>query len=418
MIRRNNCATCNGTRLHKIIDLGMMPNANNLVAKEDLSKVKLYPLEYYWCANCNLLQQIEMADKEDLFNSNYTYITGVSKTIVEHYKKLAFTISKKVNAKDFAIVIASNDGTEIESLTSVGFGRVIGVEPSSNLADISKQKGNETINAFFSEELATELVPKYGKADVIIANNVLAHVPNPKDVLLGIKKMLKTDGCASIEVHWLRSLVKDVEIDTLYAEHYFVWTVRAMNILASSCGLAIEDIEFLPSPQAGSLRYWLRHSETLVNRSATEQVIQTFISQEIEEGIQNLDRMLQLNTNANIRKEKLVKLVKQIRKDGKEIALWTAPAKMSTILNFCNFTSDDIKCAYDGSRYKMNKYIPKANIPVLDEALLRDDKLETLPAEYMIIGAWNLMDLAKEKLNWYILRGGLLINPLTVEVFS
>ena len=416
MIHREGCAACNSRDLYKMMDLGMMPNANNLVPKEELDKVKTYPLVYYWCGRCNLLQQMDMADREELFNEHYTYVTGVTKTIVEHYKMLATSIAKKANAKGLAYIIASNDGTEIGALKDASFDRVIGIEPSANLARLSTGKGHETINDFFSENLAEKLGKDYGRADAIIANNVLAHVPSPRDMLNGIRKLLKDDGYASIEVHWLRSLVKDVEIDTLYAEHYFVWTVRAMDILARDCGLVIEDIEYLPSPQAGSLRYWMRPSTAKIDEANAKRSVEKFLNEEKEQGVNDIERMRLLSVRANERKDKLVRLVKSIRNEGKEIALWTAPAKMSTILNFCNFTDKDIKCAYDGSQYKMNRYIPKANIPVLDEKLLHQDKKGKLPADYIIVGAWNLMPLAREKLSWYVERGGRLINPLTAAV--
>ena len=416
MIHRDSCAACGGRELYKMMDLGDMPNANNLVPKDQLDSVKVYPLVYYWCSECNLLQQLDMAEREELFNDRYTYVTGVSRTIVEHYRKLAQTITEKAGRDISALVIASNDGTEISALREAGLRKVIGVEPSANLARMSMEKGNETINAFFDEEFSRKFSEEHGKVEVVVANNVLAHIPNPEGMLRGIRNVLTDNGHASIEVHWLKSLVNGVEIDTLYAEHYFVWTVKAMKILAESCGLAIEGIEYLPTPQAGSLRYWLRPKEAQMDFAKSQGAIDEFVGEERKEGVDDSERMKMLSVKANERKRKLVDLITRLRNEGKEITLWTAPAKMSTILNYCNLTNKEIKCAYDGSPYKIGMYIPKANIPVIDEKLLRASDDGKLPSDYMMIGAWNLMELAREKLSWYVEKGGKLINPLTVEV--
>lgn len=408
------CIACKSDKLHKIIDLGYMPNANRFVSKQDLKNTKSYPLSYYWCQNCYLLQQIKMAAKEELFNDRYTYMTGASKPIIDHYKALANTIAKKVRSNANVFVIASNDGTEIAALQNAGFKSVIGIEPSGNLARISNENGYKALNEFFTEELSHRLAKTYGKADVIIANNVMAHIPEPEDMLRGIRNLIKEDGYISIEVHWLKSLVEKVEIDTLYAEHYFSWSVKGMEILANRCGLSIVEIEYLPQPQAGSLRYWLRSS---ANNPPNTTLINHFKDMEISVAINDIKAMRRLSTMANARRRKLVKLIRTIRKQGKTIVIWATPAKLSTILNFCNLTNRDIGSAYDTTPSKIGKYIPKAGIPIYNEALLFQDET-ILPADYILIGAWNFIEVAEKKFKWYVEKGGKLINPLDCTIIG
>ena len=194
MIIRKKCIVCSNTELYPALDLGLLPSSNDLPTIGDLEKVREYKLKYYMCPNCGLFQLLEIADRSDLFD-NYLYLTGVNKELVEHFKELYSSIAKQFSQRNFAVVVGSNDGTEIELLRNYGgFKRVVGVEPAKNVAVIANSLGRTTINAFFTFDMSKDIVKKYGKADLVVANNVFAHIPYPKDMLKGMKNLINKNG--------------------------------------------------------------------------------------------------------------------------------------------------------------------------------------------------------------------------------
>ncbi|MDE1865669.1 MAG: methyltransferase domain-containing protein [Candidatus Micrarchaeota archaeon] len=407
----SSCIVCNGKELHKVLDLGRIPNSNELVPYEALGKVDAFPLEYYTCGNCGMFQQIEIRSRESLFSS-YLYLTGVNRPLVEHFREMSEELSKIVVKRSLAYVLGSNDGTEVTLLKAAGFGNVVGVEPS-NVAKIAQEKGIETINSFFTHELSEEMVKKYGKADLVTANNVFAHIPDPKDMLKGMANLIADDGTISIEVHWLKSIVDKLEIETLYTEHYFVWPIRAMKNISAQAGLEIQQILYMPEQHGGSLRFILRKVGRGKRDSGLSGEMARLDKMEAESGLYDLRVMGKLQTRANERKLAFVSLIRGLKKDRKRISIWSVPAKVPTLLNFCGITNKEIDCAYDIAKTKIGRYIPMANIEIKDEKLIEADN-----PDYLIIGAWNYMDLALEKFGNYMKGGGRLINPLNCEIIG
>ncbi len=316
---------------------------------------------------------------------------------------MANDVSTTLNGKDLAIVIGSNDGAEVLILKeSLRFKKVIGIEPAINIAEMANKRGAETINNFFNQKLSKKLVKKYGNADLVTANNVFAHIPDPEDMLLGMKNLIKDDGSIVIEVHWLKSMVEHLEIETLYAEHYYVWTVKSMRTLADKCKLKMNSVLYMPKQHGGSLRFTLKKSgrhDTKLER------------EEEKLGLYDLTTMKGLQIRADNRRKSLRSMMMDLKANGKRISIWSVPAKIPTLINFCGFTSKEIEYAYEVSPSKIGRYIPKANIFIKDEKLIEKD----MP-DYLIIGAWNYIEFAEEKLKWYTDKGGKLINPLTCRV--
>jgi hypothetical protein len=371
--------------------------------KDELSNVRSYPLVYYLCGNCGMFQLLDIVSREELFEK-YVYITGVNKELVRHFTELAGYAGKVSTKKDLAIVIGSNDGTEIGLMKKFGrFKRAVGVEPAKNIADIATKNGFDTINAFFTEALSHDIREGYGAADIVTANNVFAHIPNPRDMLLGMKNLINDTGRIMIEVHWLKSLVENLEIEALYTEHYYVWSVKAMQHIANSCQLKVVNVEYI-DVHGGSLRFTLMLSGNDDLRLEKD---------EEEAGLYDLNMMKNLQKRADERKERFRKLILDLKVKGKKISVWSVPAKVPTLLNFCNITSNEIYCAYEVAPTKIGRYIPKAGIEIRDEKLIEKDK-----PDYLIIGAWNYISLATEKLRGYMERGGKLINPLTCEIIG
>ena len=406
MRHRRICIACGSGNLYKALDMGLMPNSNGFVKKSELAKVDVYPLKYYWCKECCLFQQLDIIDGKVLFK-NYTYQTGASAPGVRYFRNLAKILAKRSERKRFAVVIGSNDGTELKFLREEGFGKVLGVEPARNMAMLANKAGWSTINSFFTMGLSNEIVKKHGKADIVTTSNVFAHVQDPKNMLLGMKNLITFSGLIVIEVQWFKDVFEKLSIDTLYAEHYYEWTVKAMRNLSKKCGLKLIKSEYLPDQQGGSIRFTIKLSGK-----------ESYKLEDIEKkaGIYDKRSIITLQKRSEQRKRKLVNLLKRIKQDKKSVVIWAVPAKVSTILNFCKINSDYITCAYDSTPTKIGKFIPQANIEIRDEKLL-NESMEDLP-NYIIIGAWNYLDFARKKLFWFTKRGGKLINMLTGEVIS
>jgi methylation protein EvaC len=407
LMDKNICKICGSARLHKIIDFGKVPNANNLVTKAELNNVKNYSLVFYWCQDCTLFQQIEPAPREDLFNLNYTYKTGVNVPSVQDFKSFATRMSEQLPRRDFAVVIASNDGTEIELLEEYGgFKKVIGVDPSANVAEIANRQGFLTVVDYFGHELSEKMVKKHGNADLVVAKGVFAHIPDPKDMLAGMKNLINENGTIMIEIHWLKSLVEHAEIDSLYAEHYYEFDMKAMKVLADSLSLKIVDAEYLPHMQGGEIRF-------IIKKHGDDAVVEKFMKEEETAGLYTLEGMKKLQERAEERKKKLVALIKGLKAKNKSIAVWSAAAKVPTTFNYCGITNAEVDCAYEISEYKIGKYIPKSNIPVKSELLMEHD----MP-DYLILGSWNYIEFAKKHLKWYTDKGGKFIDPLNCVVIE
>lgn len=402
---KHTCRVCGNEHLYKALDLGVMPSANDLVEKRYLSKVKSYPLRYYWCGNCTFFQQVDLVDRKRLFGGNYVYFTGASHPAVEHFKELSLEMGRRLYNKSFAVVIASNDGTEIKLLREFGgFEKVLGVEPTKNLAKIANKNGLPTINAFFGEELSRRMADDCGKADLVIANNVFAHIPDPQDMLRGMGNLISDDGIISIEVHWLKKLIEELQIDALYAEHYYVWDIKAFERISENCGLKIAGIEYLPNRLGGSIR-------VMMKKHGKSHIARRFILEEERVGLYDIGEIKKLQKRSNERRDRFARLIKGLKKQNRSVSIWTVPAKIATWLNFCGISSNEIDYGYDATEYKIGRYIPNANILVKDERKIEED----MP-DYLIVGAWNYMDFGRQKLRWYLEKGGKLINPLTCEI--
>lgn len=408
MVLRQNCAACGSKNLISALNLGNLPNSNEFVTKNGLKDIRYYPLKYYWCKDCGLFQQLDLVASKTLFRDNYTYQTGVNFPGVIHFRQLSKMLKKDLSKDgNFAVVIGSNDGTELRLLKEAGFKRVLGIEPAKNIAKIANKGGLETINAFFTERLSKEIIKKYGKADLITANNVFAHIPDPKDMMLGMKNLLNHNGKIVIEVQWFKDVLRKGSIDTLYSEHYYEWTIKAMINLAKRCGLNVVKLTPLPKQQGGSIRFYLKlKGKTDKRLESLEQKV----------GVYNKDKILAMQKRAEKRKIELINLLTKLKTSGNTIAIWAVPAKVSTVLNFSGINSKLIDYAFDATPTKINKYIPMAGIKILDEKLLNEN-MKNRP-DYIIIGAWNYLDFAKKKLSWFTNNGGKLINLLTGKIID
>ena len=381
------CRHCSEKLNHKILDLGHQPPSNAYLKKNDLSSPEIrYPLTLFVCPNCWLVQLPSFTSAETLFTPDYAYFSSTSKSWCEHAQDFCSEAIHRLqlNSQSLVIEIASNDGYLLQYLNQKGIPN-IGIEPTKGTAEAAKLKGIETIQKFFSSSLVDELKFENEKikkgADLIIANNVLAHVPNINDFILGIKKLLNINGYASIEFPHLLNLLQKNQFDTIYHEHYSYLSLSFVCRLANFVDLEVVDVDQLTT-HGGSLRVWLRHKGLGVISEKVKQVL----SNELKSGLENknLEIYKKLEKTATEVKNQLIQFLLDENKKGRKVVGFGAAAKGNTLLNYAGIRSDLIQEIADNAKSKQGLFMPGSHIPIVDPSSLKGDTVILLP--------WNLIN--------------------------
>ncbi|MEK7634476.1 MAG: class I SAM-dependent methyltransferase [Patescibacteria group bacterium] len=384
-IHKKKCRICDSENLIEILDLGEMPPANSFLKKEDLNKPeRKFPLVVYFCKNCGLLQLLDVVNQELLFGY-YDYLTSASKPLAEHFIGMGNELVKNfIGTKDDLMVeIGGNDAVLLSAVKDKC--RVLNIEPAKNVAELSKKKGVETINEFFSKKLAEEIVKKYGNAKVVVANNVIAHIDDLKSVFEGVKTLIGEDGTFVFEIHWVGNLISEGGFDQIYHEHLCYHSLTALNYLVNQMGLKIFDVELIPI-HGQSMRVFVGK-----NFKSSERV-REFLKKEKELGLDKMETFLEFAEKVESNKNKLKDLLLELKKDGKRIVGYGAPAKGNTLLNYFEITLNLVDYVIDTTPLKQGLYTPGAEIPIY-----HPDKLKEEKPDYILLLAWNYADAILEK---------------------
>ena len=402
--RRQACRACGGADLHAFLSLGPQPLANSFLrSPAEFAAEEKYPLDVYHCRTCSLVQLMDVIDAEALFR-NYIYVTGTSATIAEHNARHAAKLVEMmgIGASDLVLEVASNDGSLLRHYREHGV-RTLGVEPATNIAAEAVAAGIPTVNRFFHHAAARELRAEHGPAKVVIGNNVLAHVDDTSDFLAGCREMLTEDGLAVIEVPYLQEVLDGLEYDTVYHEHLCYFGVMALARLCESVGLVIRRIDHVPV-HGGSIRMYAGRAEHF---GAHDPDVVRLVRREADAGFNNPARYERFAADVADNRERLVGLLKRLKREGKSVAAYGAPAKGNTLLNYCGIDTSLIPYTVDKNPWKVGAFTPGMHIPVLDVATL----LERQP-DYVLILAWNFADEIVAQQHVYRERGGRFIVPI------
>ncbi|MBI4294375.1 MAG: class I SAM-dependent methyltransferase [Betaproteobacteria bacterium] len=395
------CISCGGSRLAPILSLGKTPLANALLTKDKLTaEEQRYPLELVFCEDCSLVQITESVAPERIFGE-YAYFSSFSDTMVAAAKSLAARLvhERGLGRNSLVIELASNDGYLLEHYASAGV-PVLGVEPAANIARVANERGIRTRNEFFGLESARQLVNEGLSADVLHANNVLAHVPDLNGFARGIGIVLKPRGVAVIEVPYLRDLVEKCEFDTIYHEHLCYFSVSALMPLFARHELALVDIERIPV-HGGSLRLFARRS------GVPEPIVKTLLEEERAAGM--LDRAYYFGFADRVERlrRELLALLGKLKAEGKKIAAYGASAKGSTLLNFFGIGRDILDYVVDRSTEKQGKYTPGTRLEIFAPSHLAEDR-----PDYLLLLSWNFLDEVLSQQADYRSTGGKFIVPV------
>lgn len=380
----NKCRFCGKELKHIFLDLGVSPLANSYVPidKSDAGEVFL-PLKVEVCDECFLVQLREYESPKNIF-SEYAYLSSFSTSWVEHAKNYVDMITEEegLNDQSQVIEIASNDGYLLQFFKEKNI-PTLGIEPSGNVAEIAKSKGIETIVEFFGAELATDLKNNNRTADLIVGNNVLAHVPDLNGFVEGVNILLKEDGIATFEFPYLIDLMRYNQFDTIYHEHFSYFSFFAVNRVFASHGMKIFKVDRLDT-HGGSLRIYACHSGS---SRTIENSVRLLIEEEKSEGIDNIAIYETFMNKVEALKIDILSFLIDAKKEGKKVCGYGAPAKGNTLLNYCGVGTELLDFTVDKNPLKQNTYLPGCRIPVMDI-----EQIEKYKPDYLVILPWNIKD--------------------------
>ncbi len=398
------CRSCGGTELCEVLSLGDTPLANALLTESQLTAPEpSYPLDLVFCHLCGLVQITETVPPADLFGE-YLYFSSVSETMVTHASKLVQRVirERQLNSNSLAAEIASNDGYLLQAYKQAQI-PIVGIEPATNIAAVARERSIPTVCDFFGFQLVDKLIENYGRADVIHANNVLAHVPDLNGVVQGFRRFVKDSGVIIVEVPYVRDMVDGTEFDTVYHEHLCYFSVTALTRLFERHGLVIHDVERL-GIHGGSLRIFSGIDEYAAKPSRN---VQQLLDQESKDNIDRSDFYLTFAERVETLKIELLNLLGELRDSGKTVAAYGASAKGSTLLNYFGIDATDIKFVVDRSPVKQGRYTPGTHIPIRNpEALI------TERPDYVLLLTWNFEEEVLRQQKVYRQGGGKFIIPI------
>jgi len=379
------CRFCAAPLTHSFCDLGMSPLSNSYLQAARLQQMEpFYPLHTYVCDHCFLVQLQEFESPDNIF-SDYAYFSSYSDSWLQHAQNYVELMSGRfgLGSHSHVIELASNDGYLLQYFVERGI-RATGVEPAANVAAVAQQKGIDTLVKFFGVETARAMVADGIRADLLLGNNVLAHVPDINDFVAGMQILLQSNGVITMEFPGLLELIQGNQFDTIYHEHFSYLSFTTAERIFAHHGITLFDVDELPT-HGGSLRIYGRHADN-VALPVTPAVAETR-AREDDAGLSSIETYAAFSEQVHETKRQLLEFLITAKREGKHIAGYGAPAKGNTLLNYCGIRSDFMDYTVDRSPHKQGSFLPGTHIPVYAPEKL----VETRP-DYVVILPWNLRD--------------------------
>lgn len=388
-----NCRSCGAVLTCEFLDLGTAPPSNAFLSAADLARPEAwFPLKLHACSDCHLVQVDEVQAHDKLFAPDYVYFSSYSRSWLEHAERYVAAAVDRLGLGPSSLVVelASNDGYLLQYVAARGI-PCLGIEPTEGTALAARARGIETVVRFFGTQLADELARSRGGADLIVGNNVLAHVPDINDFVAGIARLLSPGGVATLEFPHLLELVANRQFDTVYHEHFSYLSFHTVQRIFAAQGLRLWDVETLPT-HGGSLRVWACRQDA--PRAATPAVA-AMLERESAAGMMDMAWYQGFQRVAEDVKDGFLAFLLEQKRAGKRVAAYGAAAKGNTLINFAGIRADLIAFVVDASPHKQGRYLPGSRIPVVDEAMLRQAR-----PDYVVILPWNLRDEISQQLDY------------------
>ena len=402
------CAFCDAKKLSKVIDFGSVALAGGFLRSEDFAAERLYPLRVYFCENCYAVQVVDVIPADVLFN-NYFYFSSSIGTLCEHFKQYAEEVSSRflVNpSKSVVLEFGCNDGVLLKPLADLGIGTVIGVDPAENVVSTIQDSRIDIVNNFFNEDVAEEVIERFGHIDLIMANNVFAHIPDIQGATRAISRALSDDGVFVFEVHYLGNVINEMQYDMIYHDHLYYYSLLSAQKHFERHGLMVFDIKFT-TIHAGSIRFYVckigsKHSQMISSEVRELEV------RELEQGFDRYETYQRYSDQVAHHKKLLISLLEDLHKQGARVVGYGASGRANTIIQYCGINHQHIESIVDDAPAKWGFYTPGSHFEISSSALLNSDD----PPDYVLVFAWSFYKEIYQKSAQYLAGGGKMILPL------
>ena len=401
MSKRNDCRMCGGNNLLCFLQLSDMPRAGAYLKKEDLQKLEiLYPLDIYFCEDCFSVQLIDIISRETLF-TDYRYLSSIaSKSVLEHFESYANEINNLLISKSHLVVeIACNDGILLKPLSNHQI-NCLGVDPASNIVSIAKEKGLHVINDFFGKKIAEKITKEYGNAEIIVANAVFAHIDDMDDMTNGITELLSNSGTFIFEVHHLADIINEMQYDSFYHEHFSYHSIISLSKFLKRHNMEI--CEKFPV-RGGMIRVY---AKKIANKNKINSSVNKFITMEKNMKLDKFETFKQFGKLVAKHKLEILKLLNQLKLEGKKIVAYGMSGRGNTLLNYWKVDTQIIDYGIDASPERYNRFVPGMHIPIVSP------ENSLVNVDYALLLAWIFKDDIMKKESDFILNGGKFIIPM------
>ena len=400
------CRFCGEALSVSVADLGMSPVSNNNIKPEKLTAMEpFYPLHAYVCEACWLVQLGQFQAADEIFNDEYAYFSSYSKSWLEHARQYSLKVIERFgfDRDSLVVEIASNDGYLLRSFNEKGI-KILGVEPCANVAKAAEDIGIPSLIKFFGVKTAEEMVEDGIRADLLVGNNVLAHVPDLNDFVKGMKILLSPRGVITMEFPHLKKLIESNQFDTIYHEHFSYFSLLTVERVFSAFGLVIFDVEEIPT-HGGSLRIYARHDSD--TSKPVLEAVNDLREKEFEAGFKDTGVYERFAEQVKETKRKLLSFLIEVKRQGKTVVGYGAPAKGNTLLNYCGIGIDFIDYTVDLSPHKQGLYLPGTHLPIFPP-----EKINETKPDYVLILPWNLKNEVMNQMAHIREWGGQFVVPI------
>lgn len=391
------CRVC-GSGLKPFMSFGRMPIANGFLAPDQTANEYFFELAPALCSSCGMFQIMDQPDPNQMFHSNYAFYSSTSRNMQVHFKEFAASASELLAGHDdpFVVEIGSNDGIMLRNIVERGY-RHLGVEPSANVAEVARERGIKTLTAFFNPQLADRIAEEHGRADLVLAANVICHIPSLPDVAEGVRRLLKPDGVMIFEEPYLGDMVTKTSYDQIYDEHVFMFSALSVAESFGRHGLELVDV-FPQNTHGGSMRYMLTHRGGSRKRSAR---VTAMIAAERAAGLDRPETFERFRQACETSRERLMGLLDDCRARGKRVVGYGATSKSTTVTNYCGIGPQHVEFISDTTPIKQGKLSPGAHIPVRSH-----EEFQRRYPDYALLFAWNHGAEIRQKEQPFITAGG------------
>jgi len=406
---RAECAFCDSTDVVELIDFGLVALAGAFLRPSGFSEEKKYPLRLVYCKDCYAVQVADHVPPSELFHSNYFYFSSSIGTLRAHFQTYAEALVEQFlsHPEPSVLEFGCNDGVLLKPLADKGVKTLIGVDPSKNVVASIDDSRITTVNDFFTETVADDIVSRFGKMDVVLASNVYAHISDIQGTTRAIKRVLKDDGVFAFEVHYLGKVIEDLQYDMIYHEHLYYYSMLSAMKHFDRYGMMIFDIKLIPV-HGGSVRFYVCNKGSKFSHFVSDAAKQ-LEAEELAKGFDHCETFLHFSKRVTAHRMELVSLLNELRSGGATIAGYGASGRANTIIQWCGLTSNQLSFMIDDAPAKLGYFTPGSHIEIFSSSILKEK--DAAPT-HLLIFAWAFLEEILRRNEFYVAAGGKMIVPL------